>query len=460
MPMRSTDAQMLTWIQCWSWHSMRRLTGLQERVRRRFTPAGQVVLIGTLIAGLFGVDTRQTLAFQAFGLGMALLLVAWLGSLRRPRGLVARRLLPSHATVGIPCRYRVEVEQHGGKPIAGLVLDERMPDPRPDLQTFLHVRAPGEKNVNPVDRLFGYPRWRWLVEQGSWVAPGSPVSLPQLTPGTIHSVDIALTPRRRGVLHLDGLHIGRSDPLGLGRKRVQVAQRDRLVVLPRRFPIPIQRPPGRRRLQPGGVSLASVVGDAQEFIGLRDYRLGDSPRYIDWAAWARSGKPVVKEYQDEYFSRQALILDSFALPGREAAFEAAVSVAASFVEPLQGPDALLDLMFVADRAYTLTGGRGLLSAQALLEVLACVQPVRKGGFDNLSQSVLTHAPLLSAGVCVLLEWDEARRALVQQLRALDLPLRVLVVGGAEAADPGPMVDRPGDLHWLDPDGLAEGLAAL
>lgn len=448
---------MLTWIQRWSWHSLRRLTGLQERVRRRFTPAGQVVLVGTLTAGLFGVDTRQTLAFQAFGLGLALLLVAWLGSLRRPPSIAVRRCLPRHAMVGMPCRYRVELEHRGGRPIAGLVLDERMPDPRPNLRTFLHARAPGEKRVNPVDRLFGYPRWRWLVEQGSWVAPRSPVPLPLLAPGTTYSVAIELTPRRRGVMYLDGLYIGSSDPLGLGQKRVKVAQREKLLILPRRFPIPTQRPPGRRRLQPGGVSLACTVGDAQEFIGLRDYRPGDSPRHIDWAAWARSGEPVVKEYQDEYFSRQALILDSFAGPGSEAAFEAAVSVAASFVEPLQGPDALLDLMFVADRAYTLTGGRGLLSAQALLEVLACVEPAREGRFDNLSRAVLGHAPLLSACVCVFLGWDASRQDLVQRLRALGLPLKVLVVGGSEPLDPGPMLDRPGDLRRLAPDRLAEGL---
>ena len=160
------------------------------------------------------------------------------------------------------------------------------------------------------------------------------------------------------------------------------------------------------------------------------------------------------------FSRQALILDSFAAPGREAEFEAAVSVAASFVEPLQGGDALLDLMFVADRAYTFTGGRGLISPQGLLEVLACVQPAGEGGFESLSDAVLRQAPRLSACLCVLLAWDGARRALVARLRALGLPVRVLVVGVPGPLEPGPMADRPDDLQRLDPAQLERGLSTL
>ena len=86
-----------------SWRGLHLLSGWQERLTRRFTTAGQVLLTGTLAAGLFGVDTRQSLAFQMFSLGAALLLLSWLVSLKRPRGLDVRRRLPRYATVGEPC---------------------------------------------------------------------------------------------------------------------------------------------------------------------------------------------------------------------------------------------------------------------------------------------------------------------------------------------------------------------
>jgi uncharacterized protein (DUF58 family) len=448
------------WLQRLSWRGLRRLTGSQEWLRRRLTPTGRVVLSGTLLAGMFGVDTRQTLAFQTFSLGLALLLSAWVLSLRRPRVLRAERRLPRHATVGVAVRYGVEVKNLGVRPERGLRVVERLPDPRPELDRFLNLRAPGEQRINPFDRLFAYPRWRWLVQQGRRAEAPREVPLPDLAAGEGTRLELELVPRRRGFLRLEALEASRSDPLGLVRRGTSLASSERLLVLPRRYPVSPQRPPGHRRLQPGGVNLASSVGDSQEYMGLRDYRPGDSQRHIHWAAWARYGEPVVKEYQDEYFSRQALVLDTFPATDRGPDFEIAVSVAASFVEPLEGGDALLDLMFVADRAYTLTGGRGLMSGEALLEVLACVEPAPSADFAGLARAVLAHAPALSACLCVLLDWDRGRRELAGKLRALGLPVRVLVVGGPAQLEPGPLADLPGSLCRLDPADPAPGLATL
>ena len=136
------------------------------------------------------------------------------------------------------------------------------------------------------------------------------------------------------------------------------------------------------------------------------------------------------------------MLDSYAPPERAAELEAAVSVAASLVEPLQGPDSLLDLMFVGERAYTFTAGRGLASSQGLLEILACVQPARGAHFAVLTRAVLQQAPRLSACLCVLLAWDEPRRALVARLRALALPVRVILIGSQAERDPGPWPTAP------------------
>ena len=71
---------------------------------------------------------------------------------------------------------------------------------------------------------------------------------------------------------------------------------------------------GQRKYQPGGVALASSIGESDEFVALRDYRAGDPMRRIHWRSWARVGRPVVREYQDEFFVRHALVLDTFAPP--------------------------------------------------------------------------------------------------------------------------------------------------
>lgn len=437
-----------------------RLSGIENWLMRRFTGSGQIILVATFAGALFGIDTHKTLGVQIFGLGIGLILLAFIGSLRRPKGLSAVRHLPRYATVGIPLRYQVNFKNYTTQPVYNLSLQECPPDPRPNLQTFLHTPAPWEHRVNLLDRLIGYPRWRWLILHNRRIEQTQPLQLPVLAAGAEIVLELEMLPCRRGQLVLNNLEVMYTDSLGLCWSRATVAQRDQLLVLPPRYPIPPQRPPGRRRLQPGGITLAAAIGDSQEFIGLRDYRPGDSTRHIHWAAWARSGNPVVKEYQDEYFSRQALILDNFAVPGQEDDFEAAVAVAASFVEPLSGGDALLDLMFVADRAYTFTGGRGVLATNALLEALACIEFQTTAKFVTLSQAVLTHAPLLSACLCIFLNWDAPRRELVHQLRILNIPLKVLIINDQIELEPGPMITNLHHLHRLRAKSIAQDLALL
>jgi uncharacterized protein (DUF58 family) len=345
-----------------------------------------------------------------------------------------------------------------------LTLHERLPDPRPDLATFLDTRAPVEAHLHPAERLLGYPRWEWLVQQARRAQPQPPAALADIAVGDpggdTLAAELALTPTRRGWLTLEALVLARVDPLGLMRRETIAAGPARLLVLPRRWPVPTLRPPGRRRLQPGGVEQAANVGDSREFLGLRDYLPGDSPRHIHWAAWARCGEPVVKEYRDEFFSRQALVLDTCPAAGDDPArFECAVSVAASLLAPLaehpNGPDGLLDLVLYADGVRVLTAGRGLLSTGAMLELLACVQPQPADGFAHLADTVTGRTPRLSACLCVLLGWDTARRELVARLRRTGLPVTVLVIGESDGHAPA-----AAGLIPVDPDDPAPALARL
>jgi len=197
------------------------------------------------------------------------------------------------------------------------------------------------------------------------------------------------------------------------------------------------------------------VGDSEEFVSLRDYRAGDPMRRIHWKSWARVGRPVVKEYLDEFFVRHALILDTFTSHLGDPVFEEAVSVAASVAVSMQTQESLLDLMFVGPEAYCFTAGRGLAHTEQLLEVLACVAPCLDKPFRSLQHAVIDRLDSLSGCVCVLLGWDDARQELVRQLEALGTPTRVLVVGARGT------VDRlPAYVHGLEVGRIAEGLACL
>ena len=115
--------------------------------------------------------------------------------------------------------------------------------------------------------------------------------------------------------------------------------------------------------QSGSVSLASSVGDSEEFVSLRDYRPGDPLRRIHWKSRAKTGQPVVREEQSEYFVRQALILDTFQPESESTILEEAISIAASFACDFHTQESLLDLMFVGLQSWATTTSTRLERSQ-------------------------------------------------------------------------------------------------
>ncbi|NJL59917.1 MAG: DUF58 domain-containing protein [Desulfobacteraceae bacterium] len=106
---------------------------------------------------------------------------------------------------------------------------------------------------------------------------------------------------------------------------------------------------------------------------------------------AKTGKPVVREYQSEFFVRHALILDTFQQERYSQNFEDAVSLAASIACTVQTQETLLELMFVDSRFYSFTAGRGLGHPERILEILASVSPSRDIPFSVLEESVLARS---------------------------------------------------------------------
>jgi uncharacterized protein (DUF58 family) len=433
------------------------LTGVQFRLERRFTRAGLLALGGLGASAVVGLDTNQTMAYQAFTLLLALLGLSLGWSARWRARLTVRRSLPRFVTAGDPFSYRLVVQNETPKAQSELTVTEVPLDPRPSFEDFRRTVAPGESRANRWDRTVGYPRWLWLVTRNRG-AGMQEQALPALPPGGETEIRAEIVPLRRSHLRFTGVTVARPDPLGLCRASVTVPAPQSILVLPRRYPLPAIELPGSRRYQPGGVALAGSVGDSEEFVALREYRPGDPLRRIHWRSWAKAGKPVVKEYQDEFILRHALVLDTFAKTGlEEDSFEEAVSVAASFAWSVQTQDSLLDLMFVGHQAYCFTAGRGVGHAERMLEILACVQACRDQPFRALHHAVLARHASLSGCIAVLLGWDGDRQDFIHHLRVLGVPTLVLVVTAAGAAAPGP--DEPG-VHRLEIGRIAEGLAKL
>lgn len=448
-----------TYFQRYVWRNYRFVSGVTFWLRRRFTWGGILLLAGMVATSALGADTNLTPAHQAFSVLAVLFVVGVLGSRfsRFPAG--ARRELPRYGTAGQPLHYKVVVVNPTRHVQRGLTVLEKLADPRPTLAEFATAREPGEEKRNWVDRRYARYRWNWLVTRHVR-ARAEERAAPDLAPRSETEMPMEIIPTRRGVLRFEAVTVACPDPFGIFRALVDVPRPESVLILPRRYVLPSLVLPGTPRYQPGGVALASSIGESEEFVSLREYRPGDPMRHIHWRSWAKTGKPIVKEFQDEFFVRHALVLDTFASAEQLDDFEEAVSVAASFACTLQTQESLLDLLFVGPQAFCFTAGRGIAHREQILEVLAAVNARHDPKFAELTRLVVEHLPTVTGCICILLGWDEPRREFVRQLRKHDAAVMVFVIvpaGAPTTLDRGPMADQPGSFHVLETGKVEDAL---
>jgi len=304
--------------------------GLQLWLRRRLTLPGRLVLLLMFAAAVVGIDTQQTVAYQIFTFMLALLVLAMLSVFAFRARFDVRRALPPFVTAGEAFTYRSTISNLGSRVATGLSLHEELADPRPDYERFKTLTEPDRRPRNRLDRALGYHRWQAALASHQ-NAEIEPRPLPDLHPGIAVEVVMQAVAHQRGTVRFERANLARLDPLGLFRALKRVNARQHLLVLPKRYVLPEISLPGNRAYQHGGITLATSVGDSEEFIGLRDYRPGDPLQTVHWKSFARTGSPMVREYQDEFFERHALILDTFAAPGQQQRLEEAVAIACRLI---------------------------------------------------------------------------------------------------------------------------------
>ncbi len=431
-------------------------------VEQRFSPAGRLV-VGLLVAGvLFGIDIRQTLGYQIAALNFALLITSLIFSVRWKPGISVVRVLPQHVTATIPTSYWLEITNHSNRLERDLIVHDRLPNPRisfDDYRRALVFGAGAGATTNWFDHAVGFPRW---VEMRRNLRGAEIESqrVPAIPPATTIRIKVPLTVRRRGWVHFDTVHLLRPDPLGLFRARYTIKDKAELLSLPRRYATPRIKLRSERRYQKGGISLAMAVGDSQEFASLRDYQPGDPRRHIHWRSFAKTGKLIVKQYQDEYFDRHALVIDTHLVHARPALFEAVISVGASIAGGEKPRDSILDVIFAGSEVVQLSVGRGLGDALQALAYLAEIQPCDDGDINQLAELLRERTAQFASVILVLGRMDAAREALISDLAQHGVPSVKLYVTEEDSADPGAADTPQHDVFRIRCEHIAEDLARV
>ena len=397
---------------------------VQQWSLKRLTPAGWGVLICLMATAVVGIDTKQTTAYQILTFLLAVLIVAVAFSCYFPSRLIVQRSLPKFATVGFKLSYRVTITNKSRVKETGLLFLEEIAHPKFSLAEFRQIIKAASKKGSINSLIYIYYRWLKTISRQK-KAKTKAIALPTLKAQSTTEVKGEIIPTHRGVVRLKGITILRPDPFNLFNASRTIHQPGSLLVLPKRYQLPTIQLPGSRVAQSGTISQAASKGDSAEFVALRDYRPGDPLRKIHWKSWAKTGKPIVKVEQSEFFVRQALILDTFQSADRSEILEEAIAVAASFACNLQTQESLLDLMFVGLDSYSFPAD-SFGNDERMLEILAGVT-AQDNTCDSLTAAIAQKASMLSSCICILIGWDEHRQKLISYLQKLNIPLLILLI---------------------------------
>jgi len=299
------------------------------------------------------------------------------------------------------------------------------------------------------------------------VDAGEPQGVPvgELARGRTARLRLGLVCKKRGIYTLRGYRVQTDFPYGLLRAYRAFHEERNLIVYPRFSRLARLDVPTGRRYQPGGVALASALGDSYEFIGDREFREGDSLRNIDWRATARLSRLVVREYREEYFHRVAVILDTH-VPRHDRylqreALEHAVSLCASVSDYMAREEYIVDLFAAGPNLYHLTAGRSLAYLDQILDILACIEENPNEPFQTIEPELLEDLEKITTVICVLLDWNEIRRAFVHQLRSAGAGIKVIIVRDTPCTiDPTVDSDLLGHIPVVSSEDFARGMEAL
>jgi uncharacterized protein (DUF58 family) len=225
---------------------------------------------------------------------------------------------------------------------------------------------------------------------------------------------------KRGKYRFRDLDVGTRAPFGIVEHRVTISLPDQIVVYPRigqltrRWFLIQRQATENRRGQRHDQSAQQM-----EYHGLRDYRSGDSPRWIHWRTSARRGELMVKEFEQQSEQDLAILVDPWlprikATAEQREAVEQTISFAATVcLETCRHQGRRLVLGWTGPAAGVRHGPASVKLLLELLEQLAILRPASEGGLaellDILPPVVLREAILIIISTRPLNLLEEAER---------------------------------------------------
>jgi uncharacterized protein (DUF58 family) len=366
------------------------VTLLWPTQRLLWTRVGVYYLAAWGVMMVLGFQQQVNLILLVAGLAAGPVAASFVVSAAMLRKLRAARRLPPYAFSGDPFHidYTLENDRRWTAALALFLEDEGVPADR---------SVSGSGGLSPrvfFERVPGRDRARVR-----WTGVGP----------------------KRGRYRFPTTEVVTRSPFGLLERRVTIQDPGEMVVYPavgqltRRWHLVQRQATETKRGQ-----RHDRTAQHQEYHGLRDYRPGDSPRWIHWRTSARIGKPMVKEFEQQNEQDLAVLIDPWlprtkVAPEQREALEQVVQFAATLcLETCRNPGRRLLLGWTGATAGLRQGPASVKLLHELLEQLAVMRPSTEGAlsalFDILPPATLREAILVVVSTRPLNLIEEAERS--------------------------------------------------
>jgi len=164
-----------------------------------------------------------------------------------------------------------------------------------------------------------------------------------------------------------------------------------------------------------------------DFYGLREWRPGDSRRWIHWRTSARRGGLIVQQFEQRRSQNLAILVDLWQPqnPGENdlERVELAVSFAATLLAELcRKPGAQLHLEVAAAESFVNTGAGSPVFLREQMDALAMVMPHQSPAFPERLGHALALIPAATPTILVTtrpVDWEALSRAAAQRETQID-----------------------------------------
>ena len=340
---------------------------MRFNVRYELTREGIIYLIAVLVIGVAALNTGNNLLFIVVAAMLAAVLVSGIASTIVLFGLNLRLAIPEHVFANKPCAGIVTVKNDGRVPSFSVSVVPEIPNQkhRWKWQRTELGFPPFRSTDRQWFRIPDFQLRKLPPEKRKPSIFSGTVYFPYLPSRHSESAAMQMTFPRRGHYVQNALGLATRFPFSfLIKTRLMPFERE-LIVLPE-----IEPTEQALKILPAlrGEFEIFVAGRSNDLYRLRGFAAGDSARYIDWKATARSQTVMVREFTREDERKLKIVFDN---PGptdiSEEQYESAVKLTASLAWQLAA-DRDTEISFAAP------GYSGTRDALGFLEYLAVVEP--------------------------------------------------------------------------------------